>query len=1188
MSPLRTFSLFKSIAVFVCAFVLTALSASSALGAANSAPAWSLQSVAQPTSFSPVDNGNPHCYENLPYSDCDRYTIVLTNIGTLVSNTTITVTDTLPEGITTSHPPGGLEREFEWQCETEDGGPREVVVCKTEHSVAALAAAAAIEIPVSVSPSIPPGSTLTNEVTATGGEAAAPATSETPTRIDQVSEFAPFDFHFSAVNQAGGLDAQAAGRPGAFVSSFLFPGANVFKKNKYLPLPLEYVKQIVTDLPPGVVGDARAAPTCSLSVVTDLEEAATQCPSASVIGRLALIEAEETESDLVIFNVTPERGHAAEFAVFLPTLQHATFLYATVVGSGSDAHARIVSAPQSNVLSVVGISLTIFGDPVAIDSGSITPVALATNPSDCAATDFTTTMYVDSWEHPGRVEPDGQPDLSDPNWKRASSTSPPVTGCEQLQFHPSFSFAPEPEHSQADEPAGYESTLLVPQNEDPNSPATPPLKSVVVTLPGGVAVSPAAADGLVGCQEAGAEGIELNSPDGGHCPTASIVGSVEVVTPLLKEPLQGSVFVASPACGGAGQPLCTEEAAETGGVFALYLEAGSESSGVHIKAKGKVEIGGAGQHSREVGLAPGQVRTTFAETPQQPFSELKLKFHGGPRAALANPQTCGSFTSLGELEAWSHAPAPGEAQGTPNVTATPSFAISGCENRFSPGLSAGMVNPQAGAYSPFTLTFSRQDREQDLSGVTVDMPKGLLGKIAGIPRCGEAEADAGSCSGASLVGSATAAVGSGSRPFWQSGQVFLTGPYKGAPFGLSVVVPAKAGPFNLGNIVVRAAISIDPRTAQIDVVSDPLPQSVDGVPLRVQTVNVTIDREDFTFNPTNCSPSSVDAIFASAQGAQAGVATRFQAANCATLPFTPSFKATTQAETSKARGASLDVKLSFPSNTSSTSGSGTSSSNTSGSGFPGSAQANAAYVKVDLPKSLPSRLTTLQKACGSVVFETNPANCPPASIVAHAKAITPILNAPLEGPAYFVSHGNEAFPQLIAVLQGEGIVIDLVGDTFISKAGVTSSTFKEVPDAPITSFEMLLPQGPYSALAANGSLCDEQGSLKMPTELVGQNGAVVKQDTQIEVEGCSSSLSITAKKISKRTLGLTVYVPAAGKLVATGKGIGRASATSNQRGSVKLTLHQGRARKLRTIVKLLFTPTNGKKLVKRTAVKFVK
>ena len=410
--------------------------------------------------------------------------------------------------------------------------------------------------------------------------------------------------------------------------------------------------------------------------------------------------------------------------------------------------------------------------------------------------------------------------------------------------------------------------------------------------------------------------------------------------------------------------------------------------------------------------------------------------------------------------------------------------------------------------------------------MSVTLPPGLVGKVAGVPKCSEAQANAGTCGAESLIGETIVVVGVGNDPYMVTGgKVYLTGPYEGAPFGLSIVTPVIAGPFDLGTVVVRAAIYIDPHTAQVTVTTDPIPHIIDGIPLQIKHVNVTIDRPGFTFNPTSCEPMSITGTITGGEGASSAVSVPFQVADCANLAFKPSFTASTQGKTSKADGASLHVKLVAPhEGPQSTGGSGSASGTGSTSGTSGSSasteEANIKSVKVELPEQLPSRLTTLQKACTSAQFNANPAGCPAASVVASAKAITPILPVPLTGPAYFVSHGNEAFPQLILVLQGYGITIDLVGDTFISKSGITSSTFAHVPDAPVSSFELTLPQGKYSALTANANLCTVKGGLKMPTEFVAQNGAVIHQSTPISVSGCPKAKTAAQLRAAKLATAL--------------------------------------------------------------------
>ena len=370
--------------------------------------------------------------------------------------------------------------------------------------------------------------------------------------------------------------------------------------------------------------------------------------------------------------------------------------------------------------------------------------------------------------------------------------------------------------------------------------------------------------------------------------------------------------------------------------------------------------------------------------------------------------------------------------------------------------------------------------------------------LSTVSLCGEPQAQQGTCGPESQIGTTTVGAGAGEHPFYLGGRVYITGPYGGAPFGLSVVVPAVAGPFNLGDVIVRAAINVDPATAALTVTTGPLPQIIDGVPTRLRTINVTVDRPQFTFNATNCTRQQISASMAGAQGASASASSAYSPGGCASLPFRPSLAAFTQGRASKADGASLTVRVAQK---------------------PG--EANIAEVLLQLPKQLPSRLTTLQKACTEAQFNTNPAGCPPASVIGTAKAITPTLRVPLMGPAILVSHGGAAFPDVEFILQGEGVTILLDGKTQI-KNGITYSKFETVPDAPISSFETILPEGPYSVLGANVptnanySLCGQQ--LTMPAIIIAQNGAQITQGTKIAVGGCKASRPLTRAQKLRRAL----------------------------------------------------------------------
>jgi hypothetical protein len=1065
--------------------------------------AWSVRSIAEPTQFSPADQA---LCENETEDEgylCDKYLLVVRNVGDTTSSGTVVVTDHLP--LATA---GGAEEEYEeghgrsfggagWACSSEVVAGRTTVTCqRPEASVAPEAyavppEAGAIRIPV-VAPTATSG-VLKNEVTVTGGGASEAGDGFTVEEAPIGTQRPPFevaDFAFDATAVGGGASTQAGGHPGDVTanlqfSSFLRPTEEGYGIEHFdAEIPVESPRSASVELPLGLIGDPQATPTCSEADLNAAPEGRA-CPPESRIGiatlntggHLYLTGGGAGQSESAIYNVTPQGGYPAEFGFAIAGRM--VILYASVVHTDAGYRLRASNLGIPAIDEFIGTSLTFFGDPGAIDGVSGAHVPFLTNPMDCSAGALSARVEADSWENPGL-------------WvSKESLTYPQVTGCDLLTFATSFAFAPssvgEGGTSQADEPSAYTVDLKVPQTNESSELATPPVKSVSVMLPEGVVLSPGAADGLVGCSEAQ---IDLASTERGACPLASQIATAEAITPILANPLPGRVYVAQPKCGGEGQPGCTAASASNGELFGLYLEV--QGPGFVVKFPGVVSVD----------PGTGRVTARFEDLIQQPVSELRVHLKGGSRAPLANPQTCGQATATSDLTPWS-------SPATPDAVGSSAFNVDWDGNGgacpaglpFAPAFNAGTVSPGAGAYSPFTLTVSRGDREQNLSGVSVTMPPGLLGKIAGIPLCGEPQAEQGTCPATSQIGSTTALAGSGSHPFGVSGRVYLTGGYKGAPFGLSIVVPAVAGPFNLGNVVVRAAVNVDPHTAQITVASDPLPSIVDGVPLRVRTVNVMVDRPGFIFNPTDCEPLSVGGTLTSTQGATANVSSRFQAGGCASLGFHPSFTVSTQAKTSKQGGAGLVVRTSLPAG----------------------AQANFHSVAVSLPKQLPSRLTTIQQACPEAVFAANPASCPAGSDVGMATATTPVLAGQVSGPAYLVSHGGAAFPDLVVILQGEGVTVDLVGSIDIKK-GVTSSTFANLPDAPIGSFTLTFPEGPHSALTTNlpakakGSLCGQ--NLTMPTTITAQNGAVIKQSTKIAVTGCAKvKPKPKAKKHKKRVKG---------------------------------------------------------------------
>jgi hypothetical protein len=1172
--------------VLVAALVLLAVNASASDAAS---PVWAARSVALPTSFSTA--GSQSCLEG--NGDCNEYLVTFANVGTAPSTEELTtLTDTLPSDIAvqevkaSEHNAGNEPPEGE---SPECTNTASSVTCQYLHPVPP-GGVISLAIIVTLEPGI--ANTVTNHAEVDGGGAGPAETAEpttVPNSVDAASAgFGLQDFGVSVYGNEGGEDTRAGDHPGSVVTTINY-NTETTKEFTASFHAIAEPKTTLVDLPLGFVGNPLAAAQCREATLRGAGFV-TPCPKNSRVGTVTL-DREGQQIVEPLYNVVPDPGYPAEFGFELDGT--IVLLRARVLPSrvGYILSIEVPDIPRSTVIRITGVTIMIYGDPAEQDKVADTPKAFFTNPTDCTAPPLGAAIELNSW-----VKPDAWTSATHAVMYEASPSTA-VSGCEGLLFEPKLAVTPKT--TQADTPSGYDVALTVPQttNAFPIK-ATPDLKDAEVTLPPGVSVSPGAADGLVGCQASGPEGIELgdgNNPSGhvveegeelgpdgvphaaaGHCPAASQVGEVEVKTPILPDPLHGHVFLAQPLCGAAGQPACTEASATDGELFGIYLEAAG--SGVVIKLEGTVHVN----------PQTGQISTSFENAPQFPFSEVKLAFNEGPRAPLSNPQSCGEATTASVLTPWS-APMSG-----PAATPFSSFAVTGCGSTqpFAPGFLAQTTTPAAGASSVFTLTLSRHDGEQNLSSVGVAMPPGLLGMLSQVQPCPESQASNGTCGPESLIGHTSVAAGSGSHPFWEQGTVFLTAGYEGAPFGLSIVTPTKAGPFNLGNIVVRARINVDPHTAAVTVTSDPLPRIIDGVPLRIQTINVMIDRQGFIFNPTNCAQQRVAGTIAGAlpdgsPGASAAVSAPFAVAGCRNLPFEPKLAVSTAGKTSKADGASLHIKLVPPHEGAQSAGS---SSGPSGSASTGSStqteEANIAKVKVELPKALPSQLKTLQKACTSAQFDSNPAGCPEASIVGMAIARTPILDNPLTGPAYFVSHGNEAFPQLIVVLQGEGITVDLVGDTFISKAGITSSTFGSVPDVPVSSFELTLPQGKYSALAANGNLCAQK--LAMPTEFVGQNGAVIHESTSISVEGCSNSISIVSHSVKGRHLTVSVSVPAAGKLIVSGKGLSKASKASKGREILTLKLKTTKGGKFSTKVKLAFMPSKGKKLSKSLVVKFKK
>ncbi len=903
--------------------------------------------------------------------------------------------------------------------------------------------------------------------------------------------FAGWDVWFS--NADGTVDTLAGSHPYEMTAAV---GYNELADNK---IAGGEQRNLEVELPPGFFGEPNATPRC-----TRQQLSADECSPETQIGEDAPLFAAEKGGGgpegggaLAVYNMVPPPGVVAQFAAII--FGKTVFIDASPRGYGDyDLVTHIDDIAEGanldgNILRLWGVPPEASHD-AARDAGgesaeqkrcrsegcpsSASPRPFLTLPTACEGPQAFTIRGLGSWEDIGARAQDSV--LSH------NTLDEPIgfAGCSGLSFDPSIATALDT--GEADTPAGLGVSVTFPEEalRVPERRVEATDKNTTVTLPEGLVINPGQAAGLQACTQAQAKLHEEGAP---VCPLASQVGTAKVKSPLLEgeleTELQGGVYVLAQSDGGLGEPPNLQSTPPT-----LQLLIALSGDGINLKLVANVQLN----------ESTGQLTTTLTETPGLPFTTFELSFNAGANAALATPVACGTYTATSDFTPWT---TPFDADLFPSSSL---YIVGGPEGGaclpsslpFSPSLIAGSTTDEAGGFTNFSLLLQRGDGQQRIEKLQFKAPPGLTGIIGAVTQCPEPQASKGECASASQIGSATVASGPGPYPLVipQPGEpespIYLTGPYEGAPFGLSIVTHVIAGPFNLGTIITRAKVEIDPLTAQIVVTTAPLPQVVDGVPTDLRLINSVIDKQGFMFNPTNCEPSSFLGTAWGAQppglagaGASSPISSRFQVGSCRSLAFKPTFKVSTSAKTSRVEGASLHVSLSLP--------------NKAGLGE----EANVRKVKVSLPKRLPTPLKTLQKACLETVFAANPANCPAASQVATAKVSTPVLPGGLTGTAYFVSHGGARYPELIIVLTGEnGVTVQVHGETFISKAGITTGTFSTAPDVPFTSFELTFPERQYPAFTADGSLC--KGALTMPTEMVGQNGLVIHQSTKIKVTGC--------------------------------------------------------------------------------------
>ena len=875
-------------------------------------------------------------------------------------------------------------------------------------------------------------------------------------------------------------------------------------------------KDLTVDLPPGLIVNPTATPRCSAVDFSNVDAfGQSACPNATAIGTVGTFaEGQPQVHDSgAIYNLVPPPGVAAKFGFH-------------VLGVGVVLEGGVRPRGEHNLFSLTptipeaepfsGAKVTLWGDPAdpahdplrghCLGSGdkstgncpvSITENALLTLPTSCRGP-LRTLFRAQSWLG---LLAEGETETHD-------NSEPPsplgTSGCAQLPFHPSITA--QPTSKAAASPTGLDFSLDV-KDEGLSSPtgfAASQIKKAEVTLPEGFSVNPSIAEGLSVCSEEELEAETAFSAPGAGCPAASKIGSVEVETPLLEESVDGALYQATPY----ENPFHS--------LVALYIVIKNANRGILITQPAKVTPD----------PVTGQLVTTTENMPQLPFSHFRLHFREGARSPLATPPACGTYNAQAVLTPWSG--------GAPLTTTSAFEIISGPDNGlcpsgglplFHPELTAGTLNNAAGRFSPFNVKITRTDSEQEITHFSIKLPPGIVGKLAGIPFCsdaaiaqatartgphgGQEELNSPSCPAASEVGHSLAGAGVGPSLAYAPGKLYLAGPYHGSQLSLVSITAAKVGPFDLGTVVVRFALKINPETAEVFVDatgSDPIPHIIKGIPVHLRDIRAYVDRPEFVLNPTSCARTSTASTvlgsgldFASAADDQPiTVTSPFQAADCASLGFAPKLALSLKGGTKRGATPAFKAILTYPKGS----------------------YANIAAAQVTLPHSEFLEQAHIKTICTRAQFAAgagNGAECPAASIYGKAKAVTPILSEPLEGPVYLRSSSHQ-LPDLVAALHNGEIDIALDGHIDSVKGGRIRNTFEAVPDAPVTSFTLEMQGGKKGLLVNSTNLC--KSTNKAIAAFTGQNGKVHDFEPVVKAQ-CGKSRKKAKAKGTSRRLALT-------------------------------------------------------------------
>jgi hypothetical protein len=1068
-------------------------------------PALTISSLATPTNFAP--DGEP----GVSYT----YDLRVANLGgEHTDGSKVTISDTLPAGLTVKSV--GMELRS-----TKDAGKfdygSEACHVATLATVATVTCEIFDGLPESAEPAVvepgeerrvvievnPPeaeaeGETLTNHVVVDGG--GAPPASVTA-RNEVNSSPAPGGisfFHTSISGRDGQPAGQASSHPYQFTAGFAVntKAGPAGGTSAFVPAGGD-IKDITVSVPPGLVGNPNAMARCTPLQFSTTHTVivghggtngffgANECPDSSAVGLVLVQQIEGTAgvAPVPLYNLAPPPGVAAEFGAQILNLpffidfevrpddnykivarlrnltqvKRLTAATTVIWGNPADpAHNPVRGSCLNELVEILPLTLPGCQAQVGVEEKPFLRL-----PTSCASP-LDIGFSFDNWTHPGEF-------ISE------ASNSPAPSGCNQVEFEPSFEARPTTEV--ADAPSGLHADLHIPQNEEPEGLGAADLRKTVVTLPKGLVVNPSSANGLAACSPAQ---IGLTSPAGespgtftaaaAQCPAAARIGEVKVDTPLIDHPLPGSVYVAAPH----DNPF--------GSLLAIYVAVHDPQSGVVVKLAGRVEPD----------LQTGQLTATFDETPQTPFEDFGLDFFGGPLGALRTPAVCGKYSTTSTMTPWS-APESG-----PPVTSSNSYPIAkapggapcpaseGAEPN-APSFDAGTAAPLAGAYSPLVIHLRREDGSQEFSALTVATPPGLIGRLAGIPSCSDAAlaAAAGrsgreelahpSCPAASEVGTVNVGAGAGPSPYYTDGRAYLAGPYKGAPLSLAIVTPAVAGPFDLGTVVVRTALFVDPETARITAKSDPIPHILQGIPLDVRTVAVKLDRPNFTLNPTSCDPLSFSGQVASVLGQAAPLTQRFQVGECGRLRFAPKLSLRLSGATKRSGHPALRSVVTYPKG----------------------AYSNIAKASVALPHSEFLAQNHIRTICTRVQFAAHA--CPAGSIYGHARATSPLVDYAVEGPVYLRS-SSHPLPDLVLALRGpdsQPIEVDAVARIDSIHGGIRA-TFDSIPDLPVSRFVLSMQGGSKGLLENSRNIC--AGTNRAVAKFDAQNGKVADETPVVKAQ----------------------------------------------------------------------------------------